>query len=211
VSTAAKSFPQSSGSSPFCPSAVALKCSITPAYDLNGNATSIVRKGMDMVSGLVPAPWSPLAMVTGTIPLWCTTDSMSLAYEGNRLVSVSDEGRQLLGADLFGFSDGADALVEYEYDENGNTVKDLNRKISSIQYNSLNLRQRREDGGSNQDSIEILSKGEKGKNSFVGRYSVKIIKEKRNGCNYRFLILENDSTYIYCVEECHAKELLMKK
>ena len=100
---------------------------------------------MDMVSGLVPAPWSPLAMVTGTIPLWCTTDSMSLAYEGNRLVSVSDEGRQLLGADLFGFSDGADALVEYEYDENGNTVKDLNRKISSIQYNSLNLRQRRED------------------------------------------------------------------
>ena len=29
--------------------------------------------------------------------------------------------------------------------ENGNTMKDLNRKISSIQYNSLNLRQRRED------------------------------------------------------------------
>ena len=75
-----------------------------------------------------------------------STDSMSLAYEGNRLVSVSDEDRQLLGADLFGFSDGADALVEYEYDGNGNTVKDLNRKISSIQYNSLNLRQRREDG-----------------------------------------------------------------
>ena len=68
-----------------------------------------------------------------------STDSMSLAYEGNRIVSVSDEGRHLLGADLFGFSDGADALVEYEYDENGNTVKDLNRKISSIQYNSLNL------------------------------------------------------------------------
>ena len=30
--------------------------------------------------------------------------------------------------------------------ENGNTVKDLNRKVSSIQYNSLNLRQRHEDG-----------------------------------------------------------------
>ena len=130
---------------------------------------------------------------------------------GNRLVSVSDEGRHLLGADLFGFNDGADALVEYEYDENGNTVKDLNRKVSSIQYNSLNLRQRREYGGSNQDSIEILSKGEKKKSPYVGRYSVEIIKEKRNGCDYRFLILENDSTFIYCVEECHAKELLMQR
>jgi len=75
-----------------------------------------------------------------------STDSMSLAYEGNRLVSVSDEGRQLLGADLFGFSDGTEEEIKYEYDENGNTVKDLNRKVSSIQYNSLNLRQRREDG-----------------------------------------------------------------
>ena len=65
---------------------------------------------------------------------------------GNRLVSVSDEGRQQLGADLFGFSDGTEEEIEYEYDENGNTMKDLNRKISSIQYNSLNLRQRREDG-----------------------------------------------------------------
>lgn len=65
--------------------------------------------------------------------------------------------------------------------------------------------------GSNQDSIEILSKGKKGKNPFVGRYSVKIIKENRNGCDYRFLILENDSTYIYCVEECHANELLMQR
>lgn len=65
---------------------------------------------------------------------------------GNRLVSVSDEGRHLLGADLFGFSDGTEEEIEYEYDENGNTMKDLNRKVSSIQYNSLNLRQRREDG-----------------------------------------------------------------
>ena len=121
------------------PDSLAGRYSTRYAYDLNGNATSIVRKGMDKVSGLVPAPWNPHAMVTGTVPLWCTTDSMSLAYEGNRLVSVSDEGRHLLGADLFGFSDGTEEEIEYEYDENGNTVKDLNRKVSSIQYNSLNL------------------------------------------------------------------------
>ena len=33
---------------------------------------------------------------------------------GNRLVSVSDEGRHLLGADLFGFSDGTEEDAEYE-------------------------------------------------------------------------------------------------
>ena len=43
-----------------------------------------------------------------------STDSMSLAYEGNRIVSVSDEGRQQLGADLFGFNDGAEEDAEYE-------------------------------------------------------------------------------------------------
>ncbi|MCQ2242680.1 MAG: RHS repeat-associated core domain-containing protein [Bacteroidaceae bacterium] len=37
------------------------------------------------------------------------------------------------------FKDGADSDFEYEYDENGNLTKDLNKNISSIQYNSLNL------------------------------------------------------------------------
>ena len=65
----------------------------------------------------------------------------------------------------FHFADGTDTETEYEYDENGNMVKDLNysikrekrmlayssereknrykinRNISSIQYNSLNLTQ----------------------------------------------------------------------
>ena len=33
----------------------------------------------------------------------------------------------------------SDSEIEYEYDANGNITKDLNRKILSIQYNSLNL------------------------------------------------------------------------
>ena len=69
-----------------------------------------------------------------------TTDSMTLAYEGNRLISVEDNGRKIYTEGLFGFDDGADADVEYEYDQNGNTVKDLNRKICQIEYNSVNLR-----------------------------------------------------------------------
>lgn len=35
--------------------------------------------------------------------------------------------------------DGASENIEYEYDKNGNMVKDLNKGIQSISYNSLNL------------------------------------------------------------------------
>ena len=37
------------------------------------------------------------------------------------------------------FSDGSTATTEYSWDKNGNITRDLNRKISKIQYNSLNL------------------------------------------------------------------------
>lgn len=35
--------------------------------------------------------------------------------------------------------DGANEELEYEYDKNGNLVKDLNKNISKIEYNLLNL------------------------------------------------------------------------
>ena len=56
------------------------------------------------------------------------------------MVHVTDSvtsGHNYAGA--FHFADGADETVEYEYDENGNMTKDLNRNISSISYNLLNL------------------------------------------------------------------------
>ena len=37
------------------------------------------------------------------------------------------------------FSDGSTATTEYSWDKNGNMTQDLNRKISKIQYNNLNL------------------------------------------------------------------------
>ena len=39
----------------------------------------------------------------------------------------------------FHFVDGSDATTEYTYDQNGNMTKDLNKNISSITYNLLNL------------------------------------------------------------------------
>ena len=41
----------------------------------------------------------------------------------------------------FNFMDGADQQTEYEYDENGNLTKDLNKNILRITYNFLNLRE----------------------------------------------------------------------
>ena len=40
---------------------------------------------------------------------------------------------------VFNFMDGANEEIEYEYDKNGNLVKDLNKNISKIEYNLLNL------------------------------------------------------------------------
>ena len=37
------------------------------------------------------------------------------------------------------FSDGSSTTTEYSWDKNGNMTRDLNRKISKIGYNSLNL------------------------------------------------------------------------
>ena len=38
---------------------------------------------------------------------------------------------------VFNFKDGANEELEYEYDKNGNLVKDLNKNISKIEYNLL--------------------------------------------------------------------------
>lgn len=40
---------------------------------------------------------------------------------------------------VFNFMDGANEELEYEYDKKGNLVKDLNKNISKIEYNLLNL------------------------------------------------------------------------
>lgn len=86
-----------------------------------GNVTSLRRNGLldDGSYGLI--------------------DDLTLSYDGNQLTSVSDNGEGPTYNNAWNFMDGADSGIEYEYDENGNVTKDLNRNILSIQYNSLNL------------------------------------------------------------------------
>ena len=66
-------------------------------------------------------------------------NQLTYSYDGNRLVSVSDAVTSPTYNGFFGFCDGADQTVEYEYDANGNMTRDRNKGISSIQYNADNL------------------------------------------------------------------------
>jgi len=66
-------------------------------------------------------------------------DDLSLSYVGNRLKKVADRSGTSAFNNGFEFKDGIDLSTEYEYDENGNLTKDLNKNKTAIQYNCLNL------------------------------------------------------------------------
>ena len=63
--------------------------------------------------------------------------TISLLYTGNRLKRVTDTA--LAFNNGFEFTDGVHEAIEWEYDENGNLTKDLNKNKTAIQYNCLNL------------------------------------------------------------------------
>ncbi|MDO4972232.1 MAG: hypothetical protein Q4E41_09085 [Bacteroidales bacterium] len=101
------------------------------AYDLNGNISSIMRKGVKRKLNVFD-----MAMVQfGKI------DDMSLEYNGNQLKKVTDQCDNLTYEGAMDFKDGADQSTEYAYDANGNMTRDRNKGIHSITYNMLNLPQ----------------------------------------------------------------------
>ena len=90
-------------------------------YDKNGNIKSLQRYGQISVSayGLI--------------------DNLTYTLDGNRLNRVDDAATASAHNGGFEFKDGVKQADEYAYDANGNLTKDLNKGISSIQYNCLNL------------------------------------------------------------------------
>lgn len=81
-------------------------------------------------------------------------DNLSLTYNGNQLQAVNDNASSAAYNNHFEFKDGAKQSVEYTYDSNGNLTQDLNKKITDIQYNCLNLPSRIQFEGGN--SIAFL-------------------------------------------------------
>ena len=99
-------------------------------YNLNGNPTSIVRKGLRVALG----------SATGNIRVkYEDVDRLTLDYQGNKITKVTDSALRSTYTGAPDFEDGDDSNVEYEYDANGNMTMDCNRGINGIVYNRLNL------------------------------------------------------------------------
>ena len=90
-------------------------------YDRHGNITAMQRYGQ---------------MDDGNFGL---IDNLTFTYNGNQLRKVTDAAGSPTYTGVMDFTDGANSTAEYLYDGNGNATCDLNRGISSITYNLLDL------------------------------------------------------------------------
>ena len=61
-------------------------------------------------------------------------DNLTISYDGNHLLKVTDAAEALNYNRALDFNDGANADCEYEYDSNGALTYDSNRGINSIIY-----------------------------------------------------------------------------
>ena len=91
------------------------------SYNKNGNITTLQRYGQTT------------ALLYGLI------DNLTFTLNGNQLNRVDDAVSTSAYNNGFEFKDAVKQAGEYAYDANGNLTKDLNKGISSIQYNILNL------------------------------------------------------------------------
>ena len=66
-------------------------------------------------------------------------DNLTFTLGGNQLSRVDDAAAASAYNGGFEFKDGVKQANEYTYDSNGNLTKDLNKGISNISYNCLNL------------------------------------------------------------------------
>lgn len=105
------------------------------AISLNANRFNEQVTGYDKMGNILGLKRYGQTSTTG----YNVIDDLSLTYQGNQLKKVTDSSPRSAFNGSFEFKDGANAATEYEYDENGNLTKDLNKKIADIQYNYLNL------------------------------------------------------------------------
>ncbi|MAT90946.1 MAG: hypothetical protein CMC35_09660 [Flavobacteriaceae bacterium] len=91
-------------------------------YDLNGNIYSLERRGYNQNTGGF-SQWDDL--------------NYDYAPNSNQLVKVTDISTSQTKDE--GFKDVTFLADDYTYDSNGNLISDLNKGISSIEYNYLNL------------------------------------------------------------------------
>jgi RHS repeat-associated protein len=110
------------------------------SYDKHGNMLTLQRYGMTA------------AATYGII------DNLTMTYTGNQMKAVSDAVDEIPLNTSMDFKDYTKGTgVEYTYNKNGAMTQDLNKGISQIQYNSLNLPQ----------IVDIKNKTTEGRNEYT--------------------------------------------
>ncbi len=103
-------------------------------YDVNSNPTRILRKGFVGTTSSTSA--SGMTTITHQ---YGYTDVLGISLDGNRIKKVQDNIDYDPVSGATDFNDAADATIEYTYDDNGRLTSDLNKGITQIRYNHLNL------------------------------------------------------------------------
>ncbi|QHC85053.1 hypothetical protein AS589_09830 [Empedobacter brevis] len=93
---------------------------IIKGYDKNGNIIGITRSGEQDISNNM---------------IWIDDTNYTYQANSNKLLAVTDNP----GYKNVGFIDGNTSGNDYAYDVNGNLIQDLNKGITKISYNFLNL------------------------------------------------------------------------
>ncbi len=93
---------------------------IIKGYDKNGNIIGITRSGEQDISNNI---------------IWIDDTNYTYQANSNKLLAVTDNP----GYKDLGFIDGNTSGNDYAYDDNGNLIQDLNKGITKISYNFLNL------------------------------------------------------------------------
>ena len=107
-------------------------------YDKQGNILRLQRYGLTDNPG------------QGTSARYNLVDDLLMEYNGNQLANVSDGGFDPLDNGSFNYVDlNKDISPDFKYDANGNLTQDLDKEITSITYNCLNLPDRIKFGGIN--------------------------------------------------------------
>ncbi len=106
-------------------------------YDLGGNITKLKRNGHRNMN----------ASTFGLM------DDLTYQYTGNQLKSIDDA---TAASAVTGFIEGAENATEYQFDQNGNMVRDDNKKITSVEYNHLNMPTKVTVTGSNAGTLDYI-------------------------------------------------------
>ena len=91
-------------------------------YDKHGNIKSLERWGK-----------------TSSGSTFAAVDVLTMEHDGNQLKTVAETGTNVLISESYDFKSYKDSIAEYLYNANGSMTKDLNKGITEIKYNQLNL------------------------------------------------------------------------